>query len=462
MLAVVCPSFCGAAETPGVEFPPVAGPYSGDYVYITEPGRYTLEQNVSHLYPVGVIIAAPSVILDGQGYTIQPASGQASSVGIWISLTDSAGKPVTGITIKNVSIENEEYGIYCEGIDSSIFPWGQDRTGDIDADKGTTGTHNLILSGVTIKSCHDGIALSNQSETKITTSTIVGSSGSGISVTGGRVDIQGSHLKNNLEYGIVLRKSTGSNISSSVIEGSGKAGISLDEVNDIQILNNQFHNSQNIEPDTQSRDVVISPPLETEEQESDIVSREKELWNRSAILSPSQGKTNDTADKNSDKSRNELKPEVFGLSSEPTPTVIPTIIPVATQTPNLTPALDNTPKTTMTGIHAVISGDSIPKEMKASNTYPVGLTLFNDGSDDWISQYQLGIMALEETAGLGPSWIGIPDGSQIKSGQSQTLSFDIRAPSKPGTYTLKYQAARQGTGVEVLFGRPYTKTVTVT
>ncbi|HWQ64600.1 MAG TPA: right-handed parallel beta-helix repeat-containing protein [Methanospirillum sp.] len=457
----MCPSFYVAADTSGVEFPPVIGPYSGDYVYITEPGRYTLEQNISHQYPVGIIIAAPSVILDGQGYSIRPASTESPSVGIWISLTNSAGKPVTGVTIKNVSVEDEGNGIYSEGIDSSLFPWGKDRTSDIDAEKAAEGTQNLILSGVTIKSSHEGITLSNQSDTKITTITIEDCTGSGVTVLGSRADIQDSHIKNNLEYGIIFSKSTGSNITSSVIEGNGKAGISLEGVNGIQIVNNQFHNTQNIEKDAQSRDVVISPPLETGRQDTSIVSREKELWNRSGILSLDQGKTTNTVDKSSNKSQGQLKPEIFGLSPEPSPTVIPTIIPVVTISPNMTPTQDTTPKTTMTGIHAVISGDSIPKEMKAGNTYPVGLILFNDGSDDWISQYQVGIMALEDTAVLGPSWIGIPDGTQIKSGQSQTLSFDIRAPSKPGTYTLKYQAARQGTGVEVLFGRAYTKTVTV-
>lgn len=461
MLAVVCPSFYVAANSLGVEFPPVVGPYSGDYVYITEPGRYTLEQNVSHQYPVGVIIAAPSVILDGQGYTIRPVSPESPSVGIWISLTNSAGKPVTGVTIRNVSIEDEGNGIYSEGIDTSIFPWGQDRTGDIDAEKATEGIQNLILSGVTIKSGHQGITLSNQSDTKITTSSITDCTGSGVTVLGSRVDIQDLHLKNNLEYGIVLRKSTGSNITSSLIEGNGKAGISLEGVNGIQIVNNQFHNTQNIEEDTQSHDVVISPPLETGEKGTDMPAREKELMNRSDIQSQDPGKNNNAGDKNASKSRDQLKPAIFGLSPEPTPTVISTIIPVETISPNMTPPQDTTPKTIMTGIHAVISGDSIPTEMKAGNTYPVGLILFNDGSDDWISQYQVGIMALEDTAVLGPSWIGIPDGTQIKSGQSQTLSFDIRAPSKPGTYTLKYQAARQGTGVEVLFGRAYTKTVTV-
>ncbi len=455
VLAVVCTPLTGA-DSP-VEFPPAVGPYSGDYVYITEPGRYTLEQNVSHQYPVGVIIAAPSVVLDGQGYSIQPAAADPASVGIWIRLTDLSGNPVTGVTIKNVSIEDEGFGIYSEGIDSSIFPWGQDRTADPDGIKAAETTRNLILSGVSVNSCHEGVTLSNQSDTRITTTTISDCTGSGVTVTGGRVDIQDSRLMNNVESGIVLSKSSGSDISSSVIEGNGRAGISLDEVNGIRILNNRFHNTQNIDQDNQSTDVVISPPLETGEQHTAIQTQEPDGWNRSDILSPVQESGTSTG-------KNQANPITGVLDLTPTssPTPVLTATPVVTVSPDNTPTQDTTPKTIMTGIHAVVSGDSIPKEMKGGSTYPVGLILFNDGSDDWISQYQVGVMALDDTAGYGPAWIGVPEGVMVKSGQSQTLSFDLRAPSKPGTYTLKYQAARQGTGVQVLFGRAYTKTVTVT
>ena len=56
-------------------------------------------------------------------HTIEPASADSTTVGIWISRTDLAGNPVTGVTIRNVSVNDEDYGIYSEGIDSSIFPW---------------------------------------------------------------------------------------------------------------------------------------------------------------------------------------------------------------------------------------------------------------------------------------------------------------------------------------------------
>ncbi len=455
VLAMVCTPLTGA-DSP-VEFPPAVGPYSGDYVYITEPGRYTLEQNVSHHYPVGVIIAAPSVVLDGQGYSIQPAGEDPSSVGIWIRLTDQSGNPVTGVTIKNVSIEDEGNGIYSEGIDSSIFPWGQDHTADPDAIKAAESTRNLILSGLSITSCHEGVTLSNKSDTKITTSTISDCTGSGVTVTGGRVDVQDSRLINNVESGIILNKSSGSDISSSTIEGNERAGISLNEVNGAKILNNQLHNTQNIERDNQSTDVVISPSPEPGEPERTIQTQEKEVRNKSDTLSPVKESKTSTG-----KNPANLISGVLDLNQTSSPAPILTVNPVVTVSPESTPTQDTTPKTIMTGIHAVVSGDSIPKEMKGGSTYPVGLVLVNDGSDDWISQYQIGVMALEDTAEYGPAWIGIPEGVQVKSGQSQTLSFDLRAPSKPGTYTLKYQAARQGTGVQVLFGRAYTKTVTVT
>ncbi|NLL11609.1 MAG: hypothetical protein GX268_12125 [Methanomicrobiales archaeon] len=34
-----------------VIFPPESGTYAGDYVLIQEPGRYTLENNITHEYP---------------------------------------------------------------------------------------------------------------------------------------------------------------------------------------------------------------------------------------------------------------------------------------------------------------------------------------------------------------------------------------------------------------------------
>ena len=117
-----------------VIFPPESGTYAGDYVLIQEPGRYTLENNITHEYPAGVIIMSSSVILDGQGRHISPAMTGDPSVGIWVTLQDSAGNLVTGVRIQNLSIENEVTGIYIED-DSSEFPgeWIVLLKGQLDA-----------------------------------------------------------------------------------------------------------------------------------------------------------------------------------------------------------------------------------------------------------------------------------------------------------------------------------------
>lgn len=451
------------ADTGQVVFPPPQGPYSGDYVYITEPGRYTLEQNVSHQYPVGIIIAAPSVILDGQGYSVGPAAaGSPSSVGIWISLTDASGRPVTGVTIRNVSIEGEGYGVYAEGIDSSVFAWGRDRSRDPEALAAASTPRNLILSGLLVSSCREGAVLINQSGAKVTDTTISGSSGSGLTVQGGQVQVQKSHITTNLESGVVVRGSSGSEISASTIEGNGRAGITLEQVSGITVVNNLLDNNRNIDAGADSKGVVLSVPRQDGENiiGGDVLGGN--YWASGGSPLPAQA---GIADLNNDGIGD--SPYDPGIGAvDLLPLVRPLEIrPPATQTAAAsqvsTPVPVQTQKSIMSGIHAVITGDTIPADMQAGKTYPVALYLYNDGSDDWIDQYQIGIMALDETAGYGPGWMAAPAAGPVKSGQTQTIQFSFLAPSRPGTYNLKYQAAREGPGVEILFGRAFTKTVTV-
>lgn len=70
-------------------------------------------------------------------------------------------------------------------------------------------------------------------------------------------------------------------------------------------------------------------------------------------------------------------------------------------------------------------------------------------------------MALEETGTYGPEWIPVPISGSVSPGKTQSVRFTLRSPSRPGTYSLQYQAAREGDGLQVIYGRPYTRTVTV-
>lgn len=459
----------GVVCTGPILFPPVSGPYTGDYVYITEPGRYTLEHSLIHEYPVGVIISAPSVILDGQGYSIHPAkTGANPSIGIWISLTDSSGRPVTGVTIRNVSIEGEGYGIYAEGPDTSEFPWGVNRKEDPAVIAAVASVRSLTLSEIDVSSCSEGIVL-QKSGVAVSDIRAVSNSGSGIVLNDSQAKITGSYFTGNNRYGIQIRDGSGTEISGSVISENGGAGVHLDQTKGIRIFDNTLNNNLNLEVGPDSGGIVLASDLH---EGSNIVGGDiigGNYWaDDGASLAVKAGITDRNGDGIGDSPYEPIagisdpaplyKTGDIGPNGNQTMTTEPTLnsIPPVTE-----PSPVQTPLSILSGIHAVIMGDTIPSTMEKAKTYPVALYLSNDGSDDWIAQHQVGIMALEDAATYGPEWILVPVSGSVQSGKTITLGFEIRAPQKPGIYTLKYQAAREGSGLEVLFGRAYTKTVTV-
>jgi len=446
-------------------FPPVQGPYTGDYIYITEPGKYTLEQSLTHQYQAGIIIAAPSVVLDGQGYSIQPSQqGRDSSVGIWISLTDGSGNPVTGVSIRNLSIVGEGCGIYAEGADSSAYPWGSDQS----ASPALSSVRTLSLSDVTISSCHEGIVLNGQSGVRIADGTVSGSSKSGITINDGQAQIIRCIVTGSGESGIHLVGGSGYEITSSTIQDNVWSGVWIERVSDVTITDSILDNEVNLKPGPGTGTITLATPLR--EMTSIIGGRFSggNYWASGGISLPAAA---GISDQDGDGIGDSPYEPVPGFS-DPFPLLKPgdgnqagilTVDPKVQPTPPLhaSPTPVQTPSVIMSGIHAAIIGDTIPSEMSGGTSYPVTLLLANDGSDDWIEQHQIGIMALDETAKYGPAWMGVPVSGRVESGIVREVAFTLRAPVSPGSYTLRYQAARSGSGVEVIYGRPYTKTVTV-
>ncbi|MHB9035861.1 MAG: hypothetical protein ACYC64_04280 [Armatimonadota bacterium] len=97
-------------------------------------------------------------------------------------------------------------------------------------------------------------------------------------------------------------------------------------------------------------------------------------------------------------------------------------------------------------------GDTIPRVMAAGHTYPVTVTVRNDGWDTWTeaSLYRLGHAIVAQ--GLTPSYSDydvnprhyLPGGATVAPGQSVTFSFNITAPSTVGSYDLYYDVVRDG------------------
>ncbi len=95
--------------------------------------------------------------------------------------------------------------------------------------------------------------------------------------------------------------------------------------------------------------------------------------------------------------------------------------------------------------------NTIPRIMSVGQTYSVTATLRNDGWDTWTStgSYSLGHAIVSE--GVTPASgdydargrIAIPGGT-VASGSSKIFSFNVTAPSTPGTYDLYLDMVRDG------------------
>ena len=441
-----------------VIFPPESGAYSGDYVLIQEPGRYTLENNITHEYPAGVIIMSSSVILDGQGRHISPAMTGDPSVGIWVTLQDSAGNLVTGVRIQNLTIENEVTGIYIEGADSSEFPWGRDRSSERAASDALLSDREIKCSGVTITGTRIGIT-SKDLKSPVVWQSVIRENEKGILISGGSPDIRDLIIAENTGSGIHLVKTEGGTVTGCRIEANHGAGIHLDHAAGTEIWNNVLDNQVNIRNTASDKVMLYSEPV----NQTNIINGPRtggNLWAQGGAPVYSSHKIPD-----SDHDGIGDIPYIESGLIDQYP-LIPTGTGFSLQEQSasepariVTPVPVSTPFSLITGIHAVITGDSIPTEMKAGSSYKVNITLLNDGSENWLDLHAVGIRAIGDTALWGPEWIPVPPG--INSKQAYTVNFEINAPKIPGTYELSYQAVREGQGVSVTFGRPHKKAVTV-
>lgn len=97
-------------------------------------------------------------------------------------------------------------------------------------------------------------------------------------------------------------------------------------------------------------------------------------------------------------------------------------------------------------------GDTIPRIMRAGQSYPVAVTVRNDGWDTWTeaSMYRLahaivtvGAQTTNTDYDINPRHY-LPTGASVAPGQTVTFVFNITAPATIGTYDLYYSMVRDG------------------
>ncbi|MCE5197533.1 hypothetical protein LLG39_00990, partial [bacterium] len=97
-------------------------------------------------------------------------------------------------------------------------------------------------------------------------------------------------------------------------------------------------------------------------------------------------------------------------------------------------------------------GDTIPRVMAKGQTYPVTITVRNDGWDTWTTatSYCLGYAIVGSGVAVTDSnydahgRFQLPSGTSVAPGQTVTFTVNVVAPSTNGNYDLYYDMIREG------------------
>ena len=451
--------------------PPSTSAYNGDYVTITKPGKYTLERDIEHVNKAGLLISASSVYLDGMGHTVTPAKGGSDTehIGVLILETDGSGEPVQGVTITNFTVTGENTGIIIGESGNSGL-----KTGD------TFGSVNV--RNLTLTNNRDGIILATRVfACGIEENRILNNTGTGLLISGINTTVTGNTITGNTR-GITLNKADHTSITGNVISGNKEAGLIGEDAVASLITNNIVMNTENVllKGDNNEYLFSIEPVNKTNIVGGPFLGGN--AWGNPdiGIYLPSGGTD---ADGNGifdepyiiTQEVQDQHPLVWsGQDSMMDATTIRVYVPLAMITPAAPPVqvqqtlsptpvpTVNLPKSTISGLHARIIGDTIPETLQRGTKADVTIILYNDGTEAWYGADAIGVQAKDSAAKFGPAWISIPKDAHLESKQEVTIPFTLTALKEPGTYELVYYAGKQKEGLAVTFGRAYKKEITIT
>ena len=227
-------------------FPPQAGGYMGDHIVITSPGKYNLERDVNHSYPVGIVILSSSVVINGNDNTISPSAAGKETVGIWIAAYDQQGMPITGITLRDIHIQDETYGIFIEGDTPAPFSWAADSKAQAGSTRQSLRTQMIDIISVTISACTTGIGVSDGIGVRITDAEISDNE-YGIIASGRDLTVNDSIITKNAKIGLLLDDVTQTSLSQNTITANTiDVEARNNSIDTLREIDNTYNNQQNI------------------------------------------------------------------------------------------------------------------------------------------------------------------------------------------------------------------------
>ncbi len=112
-------------------------------------------------------------------------------------------------------------------------------------------------------------------------------------------------------------------------------------------------------------------------------------------------------------------------------------------------ATDASCTATVAGANEAICVDtstSIPTTMLVGQSYPVTVTMQNDGSNNWTAaaNYKLGSQNPADNTTWGLNRVNLSGGDNITKPNNKVFSFNVTAPAIPGNYTMQWQMVEEG------------------
>jgi RHS repeat-associated protein len=108
----------------------------------------------------------------------------------------------------------------------------------------------------------------------------------------------------------------------------------------------------------------------------------------------------------------------------------------------------STPSTQVAvGNHATFVSQSVPEHMAPGQVYPVNVKLRNTGLTSWTTagNYRLIPKNPDHNNRWGLTFVGLPGGNTVNSGDEVTFSFNVTAPTTAGLHSFQWKMDKFGT-----------------
>ncbi|MBE7490214.1 MAG: carboxypeptidase regulatory-like domain-containing protein [Planctomycetes bacterium] len=100
------------------------------------------------------------------------------------------------------------------------------------------------------------------------------------------------------------------------------------------------------------------------------------------------------------------------------------------------------------GNYAQVLGFVVPEQMVAGQQYEVQVTMRNKGNTTWTSAggqpWRLGSSAPRDNTRWGMARVPLPDGTEVRPGETWVFSFTVTAPAQAGAHDMQWQMVQDG------------------